>query len=128
MSDTNNNNSGGFAKTTDFKWFGIGILVFILIGVILPTPDSMTQKAKDIFSSKINSENIRFETDKITGLDQITGVSNYQAFKINQTVKIFGSKLNDGQYTVLGINKKDKGLQLKPNSLTKSTAALSVSI
>ena len=120
MSDTNNNNSGGFAKTTDFKWFGIGILVFILIGIILPTPDSMTQKAKNIFSSTITSDKIRFETDKITGLDQITGVSNYQAFKINQTVKILGSKLNDGQYTVLGINKKDKSLQLKPNSLIKS--------
>ena len=120
MSDTNNNNSGGFAKTTDFKWFGIGILVFILIGIILPTPDSMTQKAKNIFSSTITSDKIRFETDKITGLDQITGVSNYQAFKINQTVKILGSKLNDGQYTVLGINKKDKSLQLKQNSLIKS--------
>ena len=120
MSDTNNNNSGGFAKTTDFKWFGIGILVFILIGIILPTPDSMTQKAKNIFSSTITSDKIRFETDKITGLDRITGVSNYQAFKINQTVKILGSKLNDGQYTVLGINKKDKSLQLKQNSLIKS--------
>ena len=46
MSDSNNNNSGGFAKTTDFKWFGIGVLIFILIGLILPTPDSMLAKAK----------------------------------------------------------------------------------
>ena len=49
MSDTNNNNSGGFAKTTDFKWFGIGAIVFILIGILLPTPDSMTAKAQELF-------------------------------------------------------------------------------
>ena len=49
MSDTNNNNTGGFAKTTDFKWLGIGLLVFILIAFIMPTPESMTQKAQDIF-------------------------------------------------------------------------------
>ena len=50
MSDSNNNNSGGFAKTTDFKWFGIGVLVFFLIGFLLPTPDSMVSKANDLFS------------------------------------------------------------------------------
>ena len=48
MSDTNNN-SGGFAKTTDFKWLGIGVLIFLLIGFVLPTPQSMIDKAKDIF-------------------------------------------------------------------------------
>ena len=120
MSDTNNNNSGGFAKTTDFKWFGIGILIFILIGIFLPTPDSMRDKAKDIFGSKISSKKIRFETDKTTGMDQITGVSNFQAFEINQIVSVDGSKSNDGQYTILGINKKDKGLLVKSNSLIKS--------
>ena len=49
MSNSNNNNSGGFAKTTDFKWFGIGVIIFILIGLILPTPDSMLAKAQDLF-------------------------------------------------------------------------------
>ena len=49
MSDTNNNNTGGFAKTTDFKWLGIGLLVFILIAFIMPTPESMTLKAQDLF-------------------------------------------------------------------------------
>ena len=49
MSNSNNNNSGGFAKTTDFKWFGIGAIVFILIGILLPTPDSMTAKAQELF-------------------------------------------------------------------------------
>ena len=33
MSDANNN-SGGFAKTTDFKWLGIGVLIFLLIGFV----------------------------------------------------------------------------------------------
>ena len=51
MSDSNNNNSGGFAKTTDFKWLGIGVIVFVLIGFIMPTPDSMLAKAKDLFGS-----------------------------------------------------------------------------
>ena len=48
MSDINNN-SGGFAKTTDFKWLGVGILIFLLIGFVLPTPQSMINKAIDIF-------------------------------------------------------------------------------
>ena len=51
MSDSNNNNRGGFAKTTDFKWFGIGVVVFILIGILLPTPESMTAKAQELFGS-----------------------------------------------------------------------------
>ena len=51
MSDTNNNNTGGFAKTTDFKWLGIGLLVFILIAFIMPTPESMTLKAQELLES-----------------------------------------------------------------------------
>ncbi len=51
MSDTNNNNTGGFAKTTDFKWLGIGLLVFILIAFIMPTPESMTLKAQELFGN-----------------------------------------------------------------------------
>lgn len=38
---------GGFDKTTDFKWFGIGLLVFILIWV-MPTPQSMISMAETI--------------------------------------------------------------------------------
>ena len=38
---------GGFDKTTDFKWFGIGLLVFVLIWA-MPTPESMTAKAQDL--------------------------------------------------------------------------------
>mgnify|MGYP001296677223 CR=1 FL=1 len=54
MSDTNNN-SGGFAKTTDFKWLGIGVLIFLLIGFVLPTPQSMINKAVDIFPNLSDS-------------------------------------------------------------------------
>ena len=54
MSDTNNN-SGGFAKTTDFKWLGIGVLIFLLIGFVLPTPQSMIDKAVDIFPNLSDS-------------------------------------------------------------------------
>ena len=39
---------GGFDKTTDFKWLGIGLLVFLLIWV-MPTPESMLLKAKELF-------------------------------------------------------------------------------
>ena len=49
MSNSNDNNSGGFAKTTDFKWLGIGVTIFLLIGFIIPTPQSMLDKAIDIF-------------------------------------------------------------------------------
>ena len=49
MSNSNDNNSGGFAKTTDFKFLGIGITIFLLIGFIIPTPQSMLDKAIDIF-------------------------------------------------------------------------------
>jgi len=51
MSKTNDNNSGGFAKTTDFKWLGIGVAVFILIGFMMPTPESMLEKASFLFGA-----------------------------------------------------------------------------
>ena len=51
MSDSNENNGGGFAKTTDFKWLGIGIVIFLLVGFIMPTPETMTQKAQDLFGA-----------------------------------------------------------------------------
>ena len=54
MSDANNN-SGGFAKTTDFKWLGIGVLIFLLIGFVLPTPQSMIDKAVEIFPNLSDS-------------------------------------------------------------------------
>ena len=41
---------GGFDKTTDFKWFGIGLLVFVLIWA-MPTPESMMIKAPELFSN-----------------------------------------------------------------------------
>ena len=41
---------GGFDKTTDFKWFGIGLLVFILIWA-MPTPESMMIKSQELFSN-----------------------------------------------------------------------------
>ena len=47
---------GGFDKTTDFKWFGIGLLVFLLIWV-MPTPESMLLKAKELFGD-LSSEEI----------------------------------------------------------------------
>ena len=51
MSNSNENNGGGFAKTTDFKWLGIGIVIFMLVGFIMPTPETMTQKAQDLFGA-----------------------------------------------------------------------------
>ena len=58
MSNSNENNSGGFAKTTDFKWLGIGILIFLLVGFIMPTPETMTQKAQDLFGASDIDVNI----------------------------------------------------------------------
>ena len=55
MGDSNNNNSGGFAKTTDFKWLGVGLAVFVLIA-IMPTPESMIQKAQDIFGNEPSTD------------------------------------------------------------------------
>ena len=49
------NDQGGFAKTTDFKWLAIGIAVFILFA-LMPTPDSMIQKANEIFQGESQSE------------------------------------------------------------------------
>ena len=43
------NTEGGFSKKTDYKWLGVGIVVFILIAFLLPLPESMLQKASDIF-------------------------------------------------------------------------------
>ena len=53
MGESNNNNSGGFAKTTDFKWLGVGLVIFLLIA-LMPTPDSMVEKAKEVFGGQDN--------------------------------------------------------------------------
>ncbi|MFQ6677206.1 MAG: SLC13 family permease [Fidelibacterota bacterium] len=51
MTDQDQIQSGGFAKKTDFKWLGIGLVLFIIIAFVMPLPDSMMLKAKEIFGS-----------------------------------------------------------------------------
>jgi anion transporter len=41
--------SGGFARTTNFKWLAVGIVLFTVITFIMPTPASMTAKAEALF-------------------------------------------------------------------------------
>ena len=55
MSDSNGNKeqSGGFAKTTNFKWLAMGIAVFILLA-LMPTPESMLTKAKELFGGDLS--------------------------------------------------------------------------
>ena len=51
--DNEQSNSGGFAKTTDFKWLGIGLALFALIAFIMPMPDSMVLKAEELFKGQV---------------------------------------------------------------------------
>ncbi len=39
----------GFARRTDFRWLSVGVIVFILLAVFLPTPDSMFTKAESMY-------------------------------------------------------------------------------
>lgn len=61
MSEQNNNqsleekNEGGFAKTTDFKWLAIGIVVFLILS-LMPTPESMVEKAGEYFPGASQAE------------------------------------------------------------------------
>jgi len=48
-SSPNHQTEGGFAKTTNFRWLIIGIVVFILIGFAMPPLTSMVQKAESLF-------------------------------------------------------------------------------
>ena len=50
--DNEQSNSCGFAKTTDFKWLGIGLALFALIAFIMPMPDSMVLKAEELFKGQ----------------------------------------------------------------------------
>ena len=50
--DNEQSNSGGFAKTTDFKWLGIGLALFALIAFIMPMPESMVLKAEELFKGQ----------------------------------------------------------------------------
>ena len=47
--------SGGFAKTTNFKWLGVGVAIFTLLA-LMPTPESMVSKASEIFGSDLSPE------------------------------------------------------------------------
>ncbi len=49
MSDQEQQHTGGFAKKTDFKWLGIGLILFFLIAFMMPLPNSMLLKAREIF-------------------------------------------------------------------------------
>ena len=55
MSNSNGNEeqSGGFAKTTNFKWLAIGIAVFTLLA-FMPTPESMLTKARELFGGDLS--------------------------------------------------------------------------
>ena len=55
MSDSNGNEeqSGGFAKTTNFKWLAIGVVVFTLLA-LMPTPESMLTKARELFGGDLS--------------------------------------------------------------------------
>ena len=55
MSNSNGNEeqSGGFAKTTNFKWLAIGIAVFTLVA-LMPTPESMLTKARELFGGDLS--------------------------------------------------------------------------
>ena len=47
--------SGGFAKTTNFKWLGVGVAIFTLLA-LMSTPESMVSKASEIFGSDLSPE------------------------------------------------------------------------
>jgi len=49
MSNNDQQNSGGFAKTTDFKWLSVSIVIFVLLGFATPPLQSMVQKAAELF-------------------------------------------------------------------------------
>ena len=55
MSDSNGNEeqSGCFAKTTNFKCLAIGIAVFTLLA-LMPTPESMLTKARELFGGDLS--------------------------------------------------------------------------
>ena len=55
MSNSNGNEeqSGGFAKTTNFKWLAIGVAVFTLLA-LMPTPESMLTKARELFGGDLS--------------------------------------------------------------------------
>ena len=38
----------GFARKTDFRWLAVGIIVFVLLALILPMPESMLAKAQTL--------------------------------------------------------------------------------
>ncbi|UCH62016.1 MAG: DASS family sodium-coupled anion symporter [Fidelibacterota bacterium] len=44
------NSSGGFDKTTNFKWLAIGLALFAVIAFMMPMPASMSAKAEALFS------------------------------------------------------------------------------
>ncbi|MFQ6605714.1 MAG: SLC13 family permease [Fidelibacterota bacterium] len=49
MSKPEQQNSGGFAKTTNYKWLAVGGFIFILLGFATPPLGSMVTKAAELF-------------------------------------------------------------------------------
>ncbi len=64
MANAEINTSGGFAKTTDFKWLAVGIALFAAIAFVMPTPASMLAKAQAHFGD-IGPEAIALKAENI---------------------------------------------------------------
>ena len=48
--NTEESQGTGFARRTDFRWLALGIAVFILLSVVIPTPHSTKDRAHSLYS------------------------------------------------------------------------------
>lgn len=49
MSTGDQQNSGGFSKTTNFKWLSVSIILFVVLGLVIQPFPSMVAKAAEFF-------------------------------------------------------------------------------
>ncbi len=64
MSGQEQSQSGGFSKTTDFKWLIISAIIFILLGFVTPPLQSMVAKAEFLFPD-LSAEDILLKAKHI---------------------------------------------------------------
>ena len=75
-------NSGGFAKTTDFKWLGIGVGRFVLLAFIMPMPESMMSKAEELFQGQAGVDILTKATHIKLIIALLSTISLFDKFKV----------------------------------------------
>ena len=73
---------GGFAKKTNFKWLGVGVIIFTLLA-LMPTPESMVSKAESDKETR-ETEKKSWSQEKVIEYSEIRSIKEAMLDAVNE--------------------------------------------